>query len=237
MGSIISLGNRRPWEKDSGQKITMSNPVPKDPKIYYIVHLGRLGSIVDGGYILCGREVEKQKLKGIEIGMDTVKRRRMKELRLSSHKNIYVGDCTPFYFCPRSVMLYLLHKGNHPDISYTEGQEPIVHLEANLYESVEWADANNRCWAFTSSNAGSRYFEDYADLKELHRIDWNAVQSQNWIKCKEEKQAEFLIEYGLSFGLVKNIGVQSKRTKDSVLDIVSGSSWQPNIKIVREWYY
>ena len=50
-----------------------------------------------------------------------------------------VGDCVPFYFCPRSVMLYLIHRANHPELDYRGGQGPIVHLEADLHEAANWA--------------------------------------------------------------------------------------------------
>ena len=46
-------------------------------------------------------------------------------------------------------MLYLMHKANHEELSYRGGQEPIVHLEANIIDSVSWAEANGLRWAFT----------------------------------------------------------------------------------------
>ena len=69
------------------------------------------------------------------------------ELTLDSHPDLYVGNCVPFYFCPRSVMLYVLHMGNLPDLGYRGGQEPIVHLEADLLGTVDWANCNQRRWA------------------------------------------------------------------------------------------
>ena len=41
-------------------------------------------------------------------------------------------------FCPRSIMLYILHMGNHPDISYKGGQQPIVHLQADFHKVIDW---------------------------------------------------------------------------------------------------
>jgi hypothetical protein len=60
--------------------------------------------------------------------MSAIKRRRVEELEVSCHPGTKVGDYVPFYFCPRSVMLYVIHRANHPDLSYRGGQEPIVHL-------------------------------------------------------------------------------------------------------------
>jgi hypothetical protein len=75
-------------------------------------------------------------------------------LTLSSREGLYVGECVPFYFCPRSVMLYMFHMRNHRDIEYRGGQEPILHLMADLRRAVEWAGQNGLRWAFTNSNAG-----------------------------------------------------------------------------------
>jgi hypothetical protein len=46
------------------------------------------------------------------------------------HPGTCVGEYVPFYFCPRSVMLYVINKGNHLDLQFRDGQSGIVHLEA-----------------------------------------------------------------------------------------------------------
>ena len=71
--------------------------------------------------------------------MEDIKRRRLTELRLNSHPDLFVGDCVPFYFCPRSVMLYVISRANHPQLSYRGGQGSIVHLQADLRSTVAWA--------------------------------------------------------------------------------------------------
>ena len=76
---------------------------------------------------------------GTTIGMSSIKKRRLK-LKLTSHPDLHVGDCVPFYFCPRSVMLYVIHMANHAELTYRGGQESIVHLEAGLHEAVAWAN-------------------------------------------------------------------------------------------------
>jgi hypothetical protein len=36
-------------------------------------------------------------------------------------------------------MLYMIHRGNHPELSYHGGQGEILHLEADLHASVACA--------------------------------------------------------------------------------------------------
>ena len=169
--------------------------VPTEPKIFHIVHVDRLASIISDGFLWSDAETRRRGVGGTGIGMDRIKKRRLEELTLSSHPDLFVGDCVPFYFCPRSVMPYLIFRGSDPDLAYRGGQAPIVHLEADLRQTVTRADAARRRWAFTSSNAGSRYFEDYSDLSKLNKLDWDAIQASQWSgDRKGPKQAEFLVE-------------------------------------------
>jgi hypothetical protein len=110
--------------------------VPMQPKIYHIVHVDRLPSIVTDGYLWCDAEIVRRTPPGTTIGMNGIKQRRLNELTLSSHRDLHVGTCVPFYFCPRSIMLYLIYQANHPELTYRGGQGPIIHLEADLRTSV-----------------------------------------------------------------------------------------------------
>ncbi len=216
------------------------NP-PATPKIYHIVHVDRLRSIVTDRRLWCDAEAVRRARTssdmGTTIGMDGIKKRRLTELTLSSHPELYVGQCVPFYFCPRSIMLFVIECANHPELTYRGGQEPIIHIESDLRESVAWADRNQHRWAFTLSNAGSNYFEDRADLACLSELDWDAINSRMWTDCKDGKQAEFLIEGSFPWELVHRIGVRSPSVQSQVRTAMQASSHQPRIEILPNWYY
>jgi hypothetical protein len=132
-------------------------------------------------------------------------------------------------------MLYVLHQGNHPDLSYRDGQASILHLEADFYATVAWAQKKR--WAFTTSNAGSRFFENYADLTHLDKIDWSAVQARDWQRCKDGKQAEFLLEQRFPWQLIERIGVLSHQIYERVANIIPRGGHRPTIEIRPDWYY
>lgn len=211
-------------------------PMPDQPQIYHICHVDRLSSILASNGLFSDAMVQKQGLPGMMVSMDHIKQRRLNELCLNSHPALYVGQCVPFYFCPRSVMLYMMHVRNE-ELSYKGGQGPIIHLEADLHETVEWADANSRRWAFTLSNAGSRYFEDRANLAQLSEIDWDAVQARRWTQCREKKQSEFLLEESFPWSLVKRIGVSNKVVYGQVLNILQQQEHRPTVEVKTDWYY
>ena len=217
--------------------------VPGAPKIYHIIHIDRLESIIAGGVLWSDAEVQRRAPPGTTIGMSSIKERRLNELFLASHPLLTVGHCVPFYFCPRSIMLYLIHQGNHPDLTYRGGQAPIIHLEADLRATVAWADEAEKRWAFTLSNAGSYYFEDRCNLQQLDEINWEAVRTNRWSgvgiapAIKEGKQAEFLVEDCFPWSLVERIGVRSQAIYQQVSNQLSGREHRPGLELRLEWYY
>ncbi|GJL62588.1 MAG: hypothetical protein NPIRA04_12420 [Nitrospirales bacterium] len=134
-------------------------------------------------------------------------------------------------------MLYLIHKANDAELTYVGGQDPIVHLEADFYGTISWAEQNRLRWAFTLSNAGSGYFEDRCDLSRLDEIDWNAVHAISWSHRKEGKQAEFLIEKQFPWELITRIGVCSYSIYEQVTTALRAAEYKPGVEIRSEWYY
>ena len=211
-------------------------PMPATLKIYHIVHVDRLTSISADGCLWCDVKIEQHAPPGTMIGMNSIKQRRLNTM-LNSHPDLHVGDCVPFYFCPRSIMLYLIYRANHPDLDYRGGQGPIVHLEADLHDAVDWADRKGLRWAFTLSNAGAVYFEDRCDWAQLDEIDWDAIRARDWNNCKEGKQAEFLVEQSFPWELIRCVGVHSRQVGRQVSDAIQGSAHRPQIEIKPDWYY
>lgn len=210
--------------------------IPAQPKIYHIVHVDRLASIAAGG-LLSDAQIVAQNTAGTTIGMSSIKQRRLQEITLDSHPDLYVGQCVPFYFCPRSIMLYLIYQANHPELNYRGGQAPIIHLQADLHASVQWANQQNLRWAFTLSNAGSYFFEDRNNLAQLNELDWAAIQANQWQQCKEGKQAEFLLEQVFPWHLVEKIGVRDRQRYQEVSNILQVAAHRPPVSIESGWYY
>ena len=210
--------------------------VPAEPKIYHIVHVDRLSSIIQDGCLWCDAEMQQRGGGGTSIGMNSIKQRRLTN-SLTSRRGLRVGGCVPFYFCSRSIMLYLISMRNHLELTYHGGQVPIVHLEADLRLAVAWAEEHRQRWAFTLSNAGAGYFEDRCDLAQLDEIDWDAVHAADWRQCKDGKQSEFLMERRFPWCLVSRIGVGWQETYQQVMPTLENASHKPRVEIEPDWYY
>ena len=212
-------------------------PVPARPKIYHIVNVDRLAAIIADGCLLPD-SVMALRQSGTVIGMDSIKKRRL-SLPVSCHEGLMVGECVPFYFCSRSIMLYVIHCANHPELTYRGGQQPIIHLEADLDTVVQWAEVIGRRWAFSLANAGANYTQFRKRLDQLGEIDWSGVMATDFrpINVKEAKQSEFLMDQAFPWELVERIGVHSQGLVPLVSNAMNGAAHRPRIEIKRDWYY
>lgn len=217
--------------------MTLHDP-PERPKIYHITHVDNLPRIVRAGYLGCDQRVRDEGEQVTTIGMSTIKQRRL-HLPVTCHPGDRVGDYVPFYFCPRSVMLYLIYRADSEELTYHDGQGPIVHLEADLHEVVEWAGQNDRRWAFTLSNAGANYTEFRVSLQDLNEVNWTAVAARDWRApdIREGKQAEFLVHDSFPFSLVSRIGVGSRQVEAQVQRILLTQAHRPPVIVEPRWYY
>lgn len=212
---------------------------PSQPKIYHITHIDNLASIVAGGGIESDgrryRHGQNQKI----IGMPEIKRRRLFDLDVPCHPATKVGDYVPFYFCPRSIMLYIIYRGNHPDTTYHGGQSSILHLQADLESIIDRADRQGVRWAISDRNAGTRLADFYNSRAGLNQIAWDAVQSTDFRDplIKEGKQAEFLIHDTFPWHLVEKIGIIDAAMQNKVNTILQQSRYKPVVSVERSWYY
>jgi hypothetical protein len=222
----------------------MSQP-PLNPRIFHITHVTNLPAIVAAGGLISDAAMIARGGPLATIGMGAIKRRRL-SLPVACHPGLNVGDCVPFYFCPRSIMLFVIHCANNPELTYRGGQGPIIHLEADLHAVVQWATTQMRRWAFSLSNAGASYAQFRDSLTRLGDIDWDAIASNNFSNnsytpsgflVKEGKQAEFLLQDHFPWHLVNRIGVASPAIATQAQAALVAAVHKPPISVQPTWYF
>ena len=212
---------------------------PPDPvRIYHITHVDNLSAIIGDAGLYSDAVMNPRGGPGVSIGMGSIKGDRLRQ-PMKCYPVDVVGEYVPFNFCPRSVMLNVIYYANHPALSYTDGQGPIVHLEADVRRTVEWADGEGRRWAFTLANARAKYAEFRTDLRQLDQIDWPAVGARDFrdSQVKEIKQAEFLVYEFFPWWLVERIGVLSEDIATRVRRVIARAAHQPEVAVMRAWYF
>lgn len=213
-------------------------PPPANPRIYHITHVHNLPSILAAGGLISDVDMLTRGGPATSIGMGGIKERRL-ALPVKCHGGDTVGQYVPFYFGPRSIMLYLICMANHPELAYRGGQGPIVHLEADFKAAIAWAEANGKRWAFTLSNAGAVYSEFRKDARDLGEVNWEAVEARDFRDptVKEGKQAEFLVQDFFPWTLVRRIGVRSAVQHSEVVRALAGAAHRPPVEVLPDWYY
>lgn len=211
---------------------------PNPTRIYHITHVDNLASILNDDRLLSDAEMLTRGGPQVAIGMSEIKTNRVR-FPVKCHEGDTVGEYVPFYFCPRSIMLYLLYMNNHPGLTYRGGQDPIVHLELDLERTAAWATDHGGRWAFSLTNAGAAYAPFRSSLAQLSEVDWSAVAATDFrdSKVKEGKQAEFLVQRFVPWGLVDRIGVRSTKVQRRALAALASVAHRPPVDVLPHWYF
>ncbi|MEN9520324.1 MAG: hypothetical protein RLZZ381_2912 [Cyanobacteriota bacterium] len=205
--------------------------------IYHITHIDNLSSIINSGGLIACSMLKQQQARYTNIAYEQIQNRRAIKRVLCGAGGV-LHDYVPFYFSPRSPMLYTINKGNVK--GYRDGQNLIIHLVVEI-EAI----ANlNLAFVYTDGHAVMDYSDFYNDLYLLNRvIDWELMKSNFWFdipddpnrKCR--RQAEFLVHQFCPWTLVKEIGVINDDIKIKVEKILQNQKYQPSVKIYPQWYY
>lgn len=199
-------------------------------KISHITHISNLQSILEQGCLWSDAKRIELGLVNQNIGYSHIKQRRlMRPVSVAAGGTI--GQYVPFNFCPRSVMLFVIHKG-HDD--FKGGQDEIVHLVSDV-ETVRLS--NQHCF-FTDIHADLDYAEQIDDFERINELDLQRIiQEQYWQDFKEEKQAEFLAFESVKWHTINQIGVKTPAMADRVREILKTHDHQPKIEVQPKWYY
>ena len=204
--------------------------------IYHITHIDNLPKIIAAGGLWSDARVRQQQASGVVIGYDHIKQVRL-EKAVPCHPGTNVGDYVPFYFCPRSTMLYVINRGNN-ELSFKGGQTPIIHLVS----TIEYAghELRTQRMAFTDGNARTSFTGFFSDFSLLEtEVDWKAVNATDWRDptVKERKQAEFLVHDSFPWAGIVGIGVMNAEVEQRVHKLLADADYKPSVKILPAWYY
>ena len=202
---------------------------PEQVLIYHITDVANLpGMIAEGGL---NSDAVMAKRNPEIIGHNHIKRRRLNEIPVPCCKWRWVGEFVPFYFCPRSPMLFAINKGN---TGRPEGcQKSIVHLVSTMSAGI----ATGNAWAVSSGNAGARHTTYSAKLDALDSLDWTAIRATQWQSVQHQKAAEFLVADFFPWIAIQEIGCENSVTADKVRKLLADATHQPAVAIKTNWYY
>lgn len=205
-------------------------------RIYHITHYINLPRILEAGGLLCDRDAATRCL--VSIAYAEIKQRR-EHVVVPCDPGGTVADYVPFYFAPRSPMLYAIHTGFVPH--YTGGQREIVYIVS----SVQAVQQRGLPFVFTDGHPVARITRFFSSLDDLGQVDWQVMRSRAWYDTdadpdrKRRRQAEFLVHRFFPWEAVQMVCVLDVAMRQIVLTYLQDFAKQsaPPVYLRSSWYY
>ncbi|MRX56730.1 DUF4433 domain-containing protein [Bacillus idriensis] len=209
----------------------------KPTPIFHITHKNNLEKIINSKGLHCVSSLSSKSNSYTNIAHNSIQ-----DLRATTVVPVdpfgTLHEYVPFYFAPRSPMLYTIHRGNVT--GYSDGQKPIVYLVT----TIEEIEKQSIPFCFTDGH-GIMYFTNYyKELTFLNQIDWEVMKMKYWSDTPEDndrkrrRQAEFLIHSFLPLNSIKAICVINNSIKDDINKLLEIHN-VTNIPVLvkDDWYY
>lgn len=221
--------------------------IPNPVRLFHITAISNLEGIVQDGGLLAKNEVARRGKPYQNIAYQSIQATRASKV-VSVAPGGFIHDYVPFYFAPRSPMLFTLNNGNVP--GFAAGQADIVHLET----SVDRLAALGQPYVFYDRNATLRYSKPYNNLADLDQIAWDLLTDTPQLDgyCiywqnrhnppehadrMERRQAEFLVHNQVPLTAMTRIGVATDGKRHEVATKLAALGAQLPVETIPAWYF
>lgn len=210
--------------------------VPNPSLIYHITPVENLRAILQMGELRAKHSLDKECADYTSIAHQSIQDRRANTHVPCGPKGV-LHDYVPFYFGPRSPMLYTISKGNVD--GFVGDQQSIVHLVSNA-QAVQSAGLS---FVFTDGHGIMALTDYYDDLGQLTEVDWPLMNARYWNDTiddsdrKRRRQAEFLVHQRFPVSLIQEIGVINQTVKLTTEALLT--EFRLSIAVIAKpgWYY
>jgi len=203
----------------------------------HFTHVRNLSGILASGCLQADSLVSRENALQVEAADLEIKARR-KAIRIRLAPYGCVADYVPFYFAPRSPMLYKLAKGSVP--TYTDGQDPLIYLVSTV-EAV--ARAGLQC-LFSDGNCAAAVTQVSGDLTLLDSmVDWEVMRARMWSNTAEDpdrmrrRMAEFLVHERVSVDCLAGIAVRTEGMRERMDAILAAQGVSLPVQVRPNWYF
>lgn len=209
---------------------------PQRPVMHF-THVRNLPGILAAGCLRADSQVDRRSGLVMEAADLEIKASR-RVIPVSLPPFGCVADYVPFYFAPRSPMLFKLARGGVP--TYTQGQEPLIYLVSTVRAI---ADAGLR-WLFSDGNCAAAVTQVFDDLQLLGSVvDWQVMRARMWNNTAEDpdrmrrRMAEFLVHDRVPVSCLAGIAVQTQGMKGQVEGLLAAGGCELPVHIRPDWYF
>jgi hypothetical protein len=206
----------------------------------HFTHIDNIAAIVNSGRLVCDATAQ-QGLTRANVGDPDIKESRRRRA-IPAGPGGQVGDYVPFYFAPRSPMMYRVACDHRDSIAgrYQGGDRPLVYLATTVGAAIDAGLA----WVATDGNAATATTEFSADLERLDSlVDWPLMTAERWHNMpadpdrQRRRMAEFLIYDHVPLSVIRRVGTYSEPYADKVRADLAGHTLADGILVRPGWYY
>ncbi|SBT54890.1 type II toxin-antitoxin system toxin DNA ADP-ribosyl transferase DarT [Micromonospora narathiwatensis] len=213
---------------------------PQPTLIMHFTHIDNLSAILKAGRLFSDSSVGPQ--LATNVGAVEIKARR-RERPVPCPPGGFVADYVPFYFAPRSPMMYRIacdHRDGKPGC-YLGGDDPLVYLVS----SVEQVHAAGLSWVASDGNCAvglTTFSIEFDELATL--VDWPLLQAEVWKNIPEDmdrmrrRAAEFLVHREFPLDLLAGYAVRTAERQEQVRQVFRDAGMiEPYVAVRPDWYY
>lgn len=149
-----------------------------------------------------------------------------------------IGEYVPFYFTPRSVMLYNIVTGYRAPVVPRVPRNQIIVVRSTIDQLIE-ADR----YFFTDGQANDASTDHYTELKDLDQVDWTIIHDSNFSKSDGDfdrprrYQAEFLVHNHVPITAVESIVVYNEDAQKDVIRLAEEQEVDIKVRITKEYFF
>jgi ssDNA thymidine ADP-ribosyltransferase, DarT len=203
------------------------------PRILHFTHGRNLSAILNAGELRSHSAAQTV----ADIADASIKSRRT-TIAVGCGPGGVVGDYVPFYFAPRSPMLYRLER-EHGE-GKGDGQRALIYISADSERMVE---AGLPC-VFSDGNAAHHLTQFSADLGRMGAtVDWELMAAVLWANTPEDgdrvrrRQAEFLVHGAVPLDLIVELAVIDQTVRLKVEELLAGAGRALPVVVRPDWYF
>ena len=212
----------------------MPRPVPTP--VLHFTHVAHLRAVAEHG-LVADAVAQSRGLLTNEVGNRGIKERRRTRVVPVPPGGV-VADYVPFYFAPRSPMMYSIYRGNVPE--YVDGISPLVYLVTTVERLLELG-----CTVVTTDrNAVLGYADFHRSLDALDvSIDWPLMVATMWNDTIDEpdrmerRMAECLVHEVVPWEAFTEVHVRTAERKSEVKELLGPGVTANQVRVTPDWYF
>ncbi|MER7004640.1 DUF4433 domain-containing protein [Dactylosporangium sp. NPDC000555] len=209
---------------------------PEPVWIMHFTHVSHLTAIAAAGLLSDSAAQGASSFK-VEVGNTGIKEQRRRRVVPVAPGGV-VADYAPFYFAPRSPMMFAIFKGRVP--TYQGTCDELVYLVSKVQRMIDLGLTT----VFTDRNAALQVARFSTDVSELaSMIDWPLMRATYWNNTeaepdrRERRMAECLVHGGVPWSAFSAVVTRNEACAQQATAALTAAGATTHVYVRPTWYF